>query len=201
VKGLNNTKIENSLKKLTGQANEIIDDTFKGYSDVREEALHSAERKNKEFLSVLKQLYRQINESKDISRDEYASIYSILGNMQKLKFDHDKLINYTRLKNINSVIFPRSAAAEVEDLFQGTRAIYSYMGELLLVKSPFLLRQVFRQINKYELVCCRFAIEHERRIVQGICPLKACCIYVHIVETFEDIFWHQQAIVKELGNI
>lgn len=201
VKSFGNAAIVSSFQNLLSCGNEVINETFEGYLKREEQALLSAEEKNREIPTLIQHINSQVKEIEDISKEEYGVIYAILGNTKKIKYNHDKLINYTRLKNKNVVLFSDAGAAEIEELFKGTRAIYSYLYELLLTRNPVLLRQIFRETNRYELLSFRFSIEHEERVAHGLCLAKASTAYLHLLETFEDILWHLHYMATELKNL
>ncbi len=201
VKSFSNAAVVSTFQKLLSSGNEVINETFEGYLRREDDALVGAEEKNREILSLVQHLFSQVREIENITKEEYAVIYAILGNTKKIKYNHDKLINYTRLKNKNLVLFSDTAAAEIEELFKGTRAIYSYLYELLLTRNPVLLRQIFRETNRYELLSFRFSIEHEERMAQGLCLAKASSVYLHLLETFEDILWHLHYMANELKSL
>ncbi len=201
AKIFNDADVVNLLKSIASSANEIMNDTFEGYINRQEEALNSAEEKNREIVQFVNLLSHKMNELDDIKREEYALLYSLIGHMQKLKYDHDKLINFTRIKNKNSIRFTHTAAAEMEELFQGAKAIYSYMNDLMISQNPVLFRYIFRETNKYELISRRYAIEHEERLSQGLCPAKASSVFLQILDTFEDILWHLNAVATDLKQL
>ncbi len=196
-----NEEIVDLLKSIASSANEIMDGTFEGYMNRNEEALESAEEKNREIFVFANVLSQKLKELTDVTREEYALLYSLLRHMQKLKFDHDKLINITRIKNKNAVRFTHTAAVEMEGLFQGVRAIYSYLNDLLISRNPVLFRYIFRETNKYELISRRYAIEHEERLRQGICPAKASTVFIQMLDAFEDILWHLNAVATDLKEL
>lgn len=201
VISFSNTAVVSNFQELLSCGNEVINEAFEGYLRREEQALASAEEKNREILTLIQQLFSQIKELEEMPKEEYGIIYAILSNTKKIKYNHDKLINYTRLKNNNVVLFSDTAAAEIEELFKGTRAIYGYLYELLLTRNPVLLRQIFRETNRYELLSFRYSIEHEERMTQGICLAKASSVYLHLLETFEDILWHLHFMAVELKKL
>ncbi len=193
--------VVNLLKDISTSANEIMHDTFEGYINRNEEALSSAEEKNREIAQLVNTLSQKLKELDDITREEYALLYSLLVHMQKLKFDHEKLINFTRIKNKNDIRFTHTAAMEMEELFQGVKAIYSYLNDLLVNMNPVLFRYIFKETNKYELISRRYAIEHEERLSQGICPAQASSVFLQMLDAFEDILWHLNAIATDLKEL
>ncbi len=197
----NDQEIVNMLKSIASCANEIMNDTFEGYMNRSAEALDSAEENNREIVQLASLLSYKLRELDNITREEYALLYSLLRHLQKLKFDHDKLINLTRLKNDKSVRFTNTAAVEMEELFQGTRAIYSYLHDLLVNRNPVLFRYIFRETNKYELISRRYAIEHEERLTQGICSAEASSFFIQMLDAFEDILWHLNAVATDLKEL
>lgn len=198
TKNFYEVEIVKGFQNLLSNANEIVNNTFDGYLKQNEVALESAVEKNRENAQYIKQLYQNIEEMEELEKKEYALLYGLLGHFEKLKFNHDKLINWTRFKNKSMILFTNTAAGEIEELFKGIRDIYNYLHELLFRRNPVLIRYIFRETNKYELISRRFVIEHEERLQQGICPARASTVYLQMLITFEDILWHLHFIALEL---
>lgn len=198
IKDFKDAEVLNNIEKIFSCANEVLNDTYNGYIKKEENALTSAEENNREIITLTNELYKQIKESEKLDVESYSLLYSLIGHFQKLKFDHDKLINSTFLKNKNLILFTDTAAVDIEDLFQGTRSIYNYLNEFMITKNPVLFRQIFRESTKYELVSKRFVIEHEERLLQGICSIKASTVYIQMLDAFEDILWHLHFIAEEM---
>ncbi len=190
----------NALQQIMDYGSEIIQLTYDSYINMEENLLDHAEEKNRELTVLADQFHKQVKEDLDLEREEYAFLLSFLVHVRKFKFDHDRLINYTRLKINNKIFFSSMAAADMENLFQGTKDVYTHLSELVVNKNPVLFRQIFRETDKYELISLRVGVEHEERLLRGICKPQASTIYIQMLGVFEDILWHLHALTSELKN-
>ncbi len=188
----------NVFKQILDYGKDLTQLTFDGYINMEESALTKAEEINRELAVLAEQLFSQVKEDQELEKEEYALLLSLLGHVRKLKYNHDRLINYTRLKINNAIFFSDMAAAELENLFQGTKDVYTHLSELIVSKNPVLFRQIFRESDKYELISLRVAIEHEGRLLEGICKPQASTVYLQILFVFEDILWHLHTLTTEL---
>lgn len=190
----------NVFQQIMDHGSNIIQLTYDSYINMEENPLTQAEEKNRELAVLADQFYNQLQEDLDLEREGYAFLLSFLVHVRKLKFNHDRLINYTRLKIKNKIFFSSMAAADMENLFQGTRDVYTHLSELVVNKNPVLFRQIFRETDKYELISLRVGVEHEERLLRGICKPQASTVYIQMLGVFEDILWHLHALTSGLKN-
>ncbi len=193
-----NLELAQNMESLTEQIQEVLSLIFKGFYKGQLKFIEEAKQKTKEIDTLLGKVQKFVTTDPSLKTEEIASAASILSNYQKIVFDLEKLSQQTETKNKEGILFTEKAVTELEELFRGIRNLFLHLNDIVLTRNAVLVDYVLKEKKRYKQLARQFAVEHEERLIKGICLARSSSIYLYMMDALEDILWHLQAIIDEL---
>lgn len=193
-----NQETSHNLQSFTELIQEALSLIFDGFYKAQMKHLEKANEKLKTAHSLLDKLQKQTASNQSLKPEEIATATAIISNYQKIAFNLEKINSHTRNKNLEGILFTEKAVTELEELFRGVNNLFTHMNDVVITRNPVLIDYILREKRNHKKMARDFAMEHEERLIKGVCLAHSSSIYLYILDALEDILWHLQAIVEEL---
>ena len=172
--------IRHSEKRIK-QAEEIGDDIFKD---------------EKELTGFLVGIPGKTEEEKEQLKELIAAVSHLHRVAEALK----NILPIVRNKIKDEILFSNKAVEELKSLFENTRKILKSAGDAFLTGNPVLVKYVLEEGVRLNEVGDNYAIEHEDRLISGVCVPKASPLYINILDCLSRVNWHTMRAVERFSS-
>ncbi len=193
-----NLGISERLQRFSESIQEALSLIFSGFHKAQKKDLDKADGILQASHALLDELQSQVSVDPSIKAEDIAVTISIINNYKKVLFNLEKISFHTMHKNREGILFTEKAVTELEELFRGLNGLLSHMNDVVKTQNPVLIDYILREKRKLKKLARDFSLEHQERLIKGVCMAQSSSTYLYIVEALEDILWHLQAIVDEL---
>jgi Na+/phosphate symporter len=176
-------------KQYIETVTEIVDAISPILKDSREciaghdkKCLEKAEKKRRSVLLSSLPMTEELVGKKQ--KTEFDIHYlNLLPTLQKLAIDIDGLLNASRRKIETDTFFTEKAHKEIKDLLGATEELAKDTKDVFVTKNLHLKQQVQADVTKITRMVNDFALEHQERLIVGLCSPKASYLYLDIIES------------------
>ena len=169
---------------------------IKGFNRHDLSALNGAESVGVEIDKMEKELTPLILESIRSEDDTKKGLTNFPGYMERIGDNLESILNTTRTKIKEGILFSDKAVNEINDLFEKTTELLKCIKDLLLTHNPVLLSYVIDKGAEYYDLATEYETEHEERLIKGVCLPRSSPIYLDIIDSLKEIIWY----VKRMGE-
>jgi len=132
--------------------------------------------------------------------NEARTILSVPSYIEKIATSITRIIDSTRVRIKEGMLFSDRALAETGKLFIKTREVIKKASETAVTGAQASAEAILSDINTLERMANEYATAHEDRLVAGECSPKSSSTYLCILYAFEDIGAHTKDVVKKLAG-
>ncbi len=193
-----NLDISQNLQRFTALIQSALSLIFDGFYKAHTKYLDKADEKLSRAHSLLDDLQKQTASSPAVQPEVVASATAIISNYHKIAFNLEKISQHTRNKSRDGILFTEKAVTELEEIFRGLDNLLAHLNDVVMTKNAVLIDYILREKQSLKKLACDFALEHEERLIKGICLAQSSSVYLQILDALEDILWHLQTVVEEL---
>lgn len=191
-----------SLDQLSHETAKMAEMAFEGLLKHNRKILVEAQNIGDLVAQESRQLIYMVLSSREKSSVlSTAAVVEIAGELQKIAYSADKMINNIRKKIDEGVLFSDRAISELKDVFGIVLDGLKNCHDLLLTRNPVLVEHILRQTEKYEGISNKYAEEHQDRLIRGICLPKSSLVYLLILESLKDILWYIRCTAKAFKEL
>lgn len=184
AEGMLHTTIDGFIRhseKRIKQAEEIGDDIFKD---------------EKELTGFLVGIPGKTEEENEQLKELIAAVSHLHRVAEALK----NMLPIVRNKIKDEILFSNKAVEELKYLFENTRKILKSAGDAFLTGNPVLVKYVLEEGVRLNEVGDNYAIEHEDRLISGVCVPKASPLYINILDCLSRVNWHTMRAVERFSS-
>ncbi|MGD0229722.1 MAG: hypothetical protein ABSC19_05090 [Syntrophorhabdales bacterium] len=106
---------------------------------------------------------------------------TVLPYLQKLGIEIGDLLGVSTIKIDSSIPFTEKALKEIKDVILGTEGLARDTKDFFLTKNPHLSQQIQSDVSKLYRMADDFSVEHQDRLIKGLCSPKASYIYLEMM--------------------
>lgn len=195
-----NIELAQRIESITEHLQEGLKILFQGFYRANPKYLEEVEKKTGNIKSLTEEVQKMVADDPSYKAEEIAAAASIMSHYQKINFDLQKLNSSVSSKNKEGILFTEKAVTELEEIFRGVGNLLTHLNDILLTRNAVLVDHVLNEKKKYKQLSRQFALEHQDRLIKGLCLPRSSSLYLTILESLEDILWHLQAIVEEIKD-
>lgn len=163
---------------------------FKGFVSHKAENLREASAIISEIRVGLKTTVSDVQKIKEKTEKIDNIVFVIPGHTDRVLTNLSTLIEATSRKIGDSILFSEKAVNELRSLYASTRGIVRDLADLILTNNAHLAVFVVEQSAKIISEADKYSTEHEERLVNGVCSLASCSVYLDILESLKNSSWH-----------
>lgn len=164
--------------------------SFRGF--VKHDASYLKEARGiiSEVREDLKSIVTEIQQvnSQNAKIEDIAFI--VPGHTDRILTNLSIVIEATHKKINESILFSEKAVNELRSLYSSTRGIVKDLADLILTNNSHLAVFITDQSAQIISEADVYSTEHEERLVNGLCSLMSCSIYLDILESLKNSSWH-----------
>ena len=190
---MENKEYTQTIEDILGGLKPILDDTRKCILGHDQKCLEKAENERRYLLRESLPLAEEVIGHKDKSDLEKRFI-TILPSLQQLAISIDDLLSASRRKLRTDTFFTEKASKEIQDVLSGVEDMARDTKDILSTGNPHLKKQVHSDQEKMMKMIDEYALDHQQRLIVGLCSPKASYLYLDIIGSL-------RRIVKELAFI
>lgn len=157
-------------------------DGFVHHSEVKlkraEELGDEIHKDAKELTDFLVGTSSKTNEEKEQLRE----LVAVTGQLQLVGEALKSLLPLIKNKIKEDILFSNKAVLELKYLFENTCKILTSAGDAFMTKNPVIVKYVLEEGLRLNELGDEYAIEHEDRIISGVCIPKASPLYINIID-------------------
>ncbi len=195
-----NIELAKKIESITEHLQEGLKLLFQGFYKANPKYLGEVQKKTDEIESLVAEVQKIVSDDPSYKTEEIAAAASIMSHYQKINFDLQKLSSSVDSKNKDGVLFTEKAVTELEEIFRGVGDLFVHLNDILLTRNAVLVDHILTEKKKYKQLSRQFSLEHQDRLIKGLCLPHSSSLYLAILESLEDILWHLQAIVEEMKD-
>ncbi|MEE9583965.1 MAG: hypothetical protein V3W51_00650 [Candidatus Brocadiales bacterium] len=186
------------LSSICLKAERMLDTTIDGFVRHSDKKMKEAEELGDEILRDGKELTSFLvgisSETKE-DKERLKKVVAVANQLQMVGEALKTMLPIVRNKIKEDILFSNKAIEELKYLFENTRKILTSAGDVFLTRNPLLVKYVLEEGAYLNEVGDNYAIEHEDRIISGVCVPKASPLYISILDCLARVNRHTMRAV------
>lgn len=102
-----------------------------------------------------------------------------------------------KIKVNEDLLFSDKAIGELKYLSENTREVIKNAGDAFLTKNQFLLGHALEKGSHLNEIADSYALEHEERLIAGVCMPKASPVFLNMLECIVRLNWYTMMALKK----
>jgi len=198
---LNNIKIKISeMAKLTLKMWQITFEAFMEHDlDLLSDVLTDEHKLNdfeKEITTELIALSRTTSNEKE---KKNALIYTdVIGDLEMIGDYCKDILERVQIKIEEKLLFSEDAVKEYSNLYHKTEEALRKVVEAIEKDESCFLKEVLKNEGQIDKLVDEYRKTHTQRLIKGICLPLACNMYLNMLDFTGQIFYHTEAIAKNI---
>ena len=173
-----------TVSEIVDAVRPILEETRKCISGQDKKCLERAEKKRRTVLLASLPMTEELVSKKQKSELDIRYL-NLLPSLQKLAIDIDDLLSASRTKIATDTVFTEKALKEIKDLIVSVEELARDTKDVIVTKNPRLRQQVQSDVTRISRMAADFALEHQGRLIVGLCSPRASYLYLDIVESIK----------------
>ena len=128
----------------------------------------------------------------------YLSIASSLG---RLTDNIQSILDRSRGKYENHILFSDQAVQEVNEVFQEATRLLRNLPDLFATESKSLAQEIGEEGRSMFKIADGYSEDHEERLINGICVPKHSPLYLSIIESLKGVIVHTLAVSGKIVSL
>lgn len=186
------------MARLSGDLQAIYSNIFEAFLQHKSSSLKVSYEYNQRAETLMQEVtdYLLANGQREDARLEKTAVLEILKFMDQIRNSANKISISVSNKINDSVLFSDKAVAELKDLFDVVIDSLNNVTDLVVTGNEVIAKHLINRSRLYSEVIKEYAIEHEERLIKGICLPKSSIIYLSMLDTLKDVLWN----IKRIGE-
>ncbi|HHT9117067.1 MAG TPA: hypothetical protein ACFYD1_00410 [Candidatus Hypogeohydataceae bacterium YC38] len=185
--------ITEGLSGMCHKAERMLDLTIDGFVHHSKNKIEQAEKLGEDIHGEEKRLTGLLVQSSTVGVEDKEQLKALVASLTHLQGVGEALkgmIPHVRNKVNENVLFSDKAVGELKFLFENTREVLKNAGDFFLTRNPLLMNHILEKGVYLNQIADSYAIEHEDRLIAGVCMPKASPLYINILECVTRINWN-----------
>ena len=191
------------LRGMCYKAEKMLDISLQGFSKHSIKLIEKAEKLSKElhyeevdFAAGLVEKAKSLGS--DSEKKHLMGLVSVGNHIEMIEDNVLRLLNCIKTKVNESMLFSEKAVDELDYLFSNTRDVLKNTGDALATENKAIIKHVLDTEASLSQVADTYEIEHEDRLVSGLCTPKASVLYLDMVNSIKEINWHIKQVLERI---
>lgn len=192
--------ISEKLSQMCVKAERMFDTTIDGFEHHSLKKIEGAESMANEIHTVGEELIASLSNISGKTKEEKEQLKELISATTHLQRAVDAIkgmLPHVKIKINEDILFSDKAIGELRYLFENTREILKNAGDTFLTRNRFLLDHVLDKGSYLNKLADSYALEHEDRLISGVCMPKASPMFLNILESTVKVNWHTMMALKK----
>jgi Na+/phosphate symporter len=182
----------------------ILQLAFEGFQKPTEKFFEEAEEfedKIYEYSSELTSFIISKSPSSEKEREWVKPYLSIASSLGRLTHNIQGILDRSRGKYENHILFSDQAVKEVNDVFQEAMRLLKNLPDLFTTESKSLAQKIGEEGRSMFKIADGYSEDHEERLINGICVPKHSPLYLSIIESLKGVIVHTLAVSGKIVSL
>jgi Na+/phosphate symporter len=182
----------------------MLELAFEGFRRPTEESFKEAEEfedKIYQYSSELTSFIISKSPSSEKEKDWVKPYLSIASSLDRMSYNIEGVLDRSRGKYENHILFSDQAVKEVNDVFQEAMRLLENLPNLLATESKSLARRIGEEGRSMFKIADTYSEDHEERLINGICVPKHSPLYLSIIESLKGVMVHALAVSGKIVSL
>ena len=180
---------------------ELAFDGFRGPTERFFEEAEEFEDKIYGYSSELTSFIISKSPSSEKEKEWVKPYLSIASSLGRLTHNIQGILDRSRGKYENHILFSDQALKEVNDVFQETMRLLENLPNLLTTESKSLAQRIGEEGRSMLKIAEAYSEDHEERLINGICVPKHSPLYLSIIESLKGVMVHTLAVSGKIVSL
>jgi Na+/phosphate symporter len=182
----------------------ILQLAFEGFQKPTEKFFEEAEEfedKIYEYSSELTSFIISKSPSSEKEKEWVKPYLSIASSLGRLTHNIQGILDRSRGKYENHILFSDQAVKEVNDVFQEAMRLLKNLPDLFNTESKSLAQRIGEEGRSMFKIADSYSEDHEERLINGICVPKHSPLYLSIIESLKGVMVHTLAVSGKIVSL
>ena len=179
----------------------MLVDIVKGFNAHRLANLESARKVGKAIHDKEVALTSLIVESVKDGNEFDRVIVPFPSYIERMSDNLESIINSTQIKIKEGMLFSEKAAGELNHIFDKTSELIMCIKDAITTRNSVLLNHIVEKGAEYYDTANEYALEHEERLVNGVCLPRFSSMYLDILDSLKEILRYIRDMGKSLSVV
>ncbi len=191
---------EEKLLGVVDRSKDVLKDLLGLFAKAGAGSLESVKEKLGKLKGEFGLLYEKLAEKVRKEDREVSKLFSIIDSMQVIIYNIEGIaFNLDDLVE-NKIPLSDKAINEINELNNSLQGLFTDLSDLLKVKNKTLAKALIREAREVSKKADNFSLEHEGRVISGICLPKASPIYLNVLASIKGISYSISRISKRISE-
>lgn len=193
-------EVSQKLRAISLKAEKMLDAIIDGFIRHSDRKIKQAEELGDDIFEDAQELSGFLVGSSCKTEEEKERLKELVAaasNFQKVGEALKGMLPIVRNKIKDEILFSNKAIEELKYLFENSHKLLKSAGDVFLTRNPVLVKYVLEEGVRLNEVGDNYAIEHEDRLISGVCVHKASPLYVSILDCLARVNWHTMRAVEK----
>jgi Na+/phosphate symporter len=177
---------------------------FEGFQKPTEKFFEEAEEfedKIYEYSSELTSFIISKSPSSEKEKEWVKPYLSIASSLGRLTDNIQGILDRSKGKYENHILFSDQAVQEVNEVFQEAMRLLKNLPDLFTTESKSLAQQIGEEGRAMFKIADGYSEDHEERLINGICVPKHSPLYLSIIESLKGVIVHTLAVSGKIVSL
>jgi len=182
----------------------MLELAFQGFRRGTEESIRQAEEVRHEvrqYSSELTGFLISRSSSSEKGREWAKPFLSIASSFDRMTFNIEGILDRLKIKAQNHILFSDRGVKEINDVFQEAMKLLENLPDLISTQNKLLAERIGEEGRSVFKIANGYSLEHEERLIQGICMPKSSPIYLGILEGLKGVIGHTVEVSGKIVSL
>ncbi len=119
--------------------------------------------------------------------EKIRPVLNLLSNLKLLSKHLFELMEEIKIKISEDILFSNRAFKQLMDLWTLTTDTFNLINSQIQTETGVNADRILAGCNKITALIDQYEIEHEERLIRGVCPIKASSMFLNILDSIRNI--------------
>jgi Na+/phosphate symporter len=182
----------------------MLELAFQGFRRGTEESIREAEEVRNEvrqYSSELTGFLISRSSSSEKGREWAKPFLSMASSFDRMTFNIEGILDRLKIKAQNHILFSDRGVKEINDVFQEAMKLLENLPDLISTQNKLLAQRIGEEGRSVFKIANGYSVEHEERLIQGICMPKSSPIYLGILEGLKGVIGHTLEVSGKIVSL
>jgi Na+/phosphate symporter len=182
----------------------MLELAFQGFRRGTEESIRKAEEVRNEvrqYSSELTGFLISRSSSSEEGREWAKPFLSMASSFDRMTFNIEGILDRLKIKSQNNILFSDRGVKEINDVFQEAMKLLENLPDLISTQNKLLAQRIGEEGRSVFKIANGYSVEHEERLIQGICMPKSSPIYLGILEGLKGVIGHTLEVSGKIVSL
>lgn len=192
--------VSEKFSQMCIKAERMLDTAVDGFVHHSVKKTEGAEGLANEIYTIGEELIASLSSAPGKTKEEKEYLKALISaatHLQRAGESIKGMLPHIKIKVKEDILFSDKAISELKYLLENTREVLKSAGDTFLTGNRFLLERVLEKGACLNEIADSYALEHEDRLISGVCMPKASPMFLNLLESTVRLNWHTMMALKK----